>query len=582
MLNGNVGSASKGSKLITRVQKMPDRAFRVVIFSMMAPKDIACLVSRILTEVPEAMVCGVLYETRREKGLRERIALWLRGVGDPTYLAYYAERIWGGVLQALRNIGDILLRFWHACPRSPNGQTRFDLEELAHFLEKEQGSLFVTADLHSLESLQFVRSLRADLGLVYGTRILKPGLFNIPLQGSVNIHKRKVPDYRGGGPIGLWELLAGESEIGVTVHRVDVKLDAGAVINSANIPIEPFDNLISLALKADVVGNDLIVKSVADFARGAAREKPQGEGGRVFRNPKVPELRAYKKQIAAKRQAYRAARGWPLSKLALRVILFAPLVIARNWLRRLRGRFPVVILYHHLVSDKPHPMGISTDALLRQVEFLRRHYKITSLREAMEMLKSGRVNAPTVVLTFDDGYDENFVNLRSITEKTGIPVTLFVCSGHIATGTESEHDVKQNLRGYPPLSLEHLVSLSCNGFEFGGHTRFHFDCGSSDRKKLIAEIVGCQSDLEKYLGRPVNVFSFPWGLPKNMSAEAVDLARATYRHIFSAYGGVNFPSDTNTFWHLQRCPHSSDSFELELQIQSILNLKTPKPMHLQE
>jgi hypothetical protein len=195
----NVVSTSKGSKLITRVQKMPDRAFRVVIFSMMVPKDMACLVSRILTEVPEAMVCGVLYETRREKGLRERIAFWLRGLGDPTYLAYVAERIWGGVLQALRNIGDILLRFWHACPRSPNGQTRFDLEELAHFLEKQQGSLFVTADLHSLKSLQFVRSLRADLGLVYGTRILKPELFNIPLQGSINIHKRKVPDYRGEG-----------------------------------------------------------------------------------------------------------------------------------------------------------------------------------------------------------------------------------------------------------------------------------------------------------------------------------------------------------------------------------------------
>jgi peptidoglycan/xylan/chitin deacetylase (PgdA/CDA1 family)/folate-dependent phosphoribosylglycinamide formyltransferase PurN len=561
---------------------MPDRAFRVVIFSMAPPQSIACLVSRILREIPEAMICGVLYETRPAKSLGQRIALWLRGLRDPTYFPYVAERIWSGVLQALRHIGTLLLRLYHACPTSPNGRKQFDLKDLARLLEKEQGSVLVTANMHAAESLQFVCSLRADLGLVYGTRILKPELFNIPVQGSINIHKRKVPDYRGGGPVGLWELLAGESEIGVTVHRVDVKLDAGAVINSATIPIDPYDNLNSLGLKADVVGNDLIVRSVADFARGAVREKPQTEGGQMFRNPKSQQLRAYRKQIAARRQAYKAVRGRSLLKLLVRAILFAPGVIARNWSRRLRGRFPIVILYHHLVSDRPHPLGISTDAFLKQAEFLLTHYKIASLREAIEMLKSGTVKAPTIVLTFDDGYKDNFVNLRSVVEKTAIPVTLFVCSGHVATGSEFQHDVRKNLTGFSPLSWEQVVSLSRNGFELGGHTRFHFDCGSSDREALTNEIVGCRTGFEKYLGRPVDFFSFPWGLPENMSPLAVDLARAAYGHIFSAYGGVNFPSRFGTFWHLKRCPHSSDSLELELQLQSILDFKTPRPKQLQE
>jgi peptidoglycan/xylan/chitin deacetylase (PgdA/CDA1 family)/folate-dependent phosphoribosylglycinamide formyltransferase PurN len=562
---------------------MPGRSFRVVIFSTMPPLDIARVVSRIVKEVPDAIICGVLYETRPAKRLRERLALWLRGLGDPTYMVYVAERIWKAVLAAIGQFGTVLLRFWHASPSSPNGQTQFDLRDLEQLLEKEQGSFLVTADLHSAASLQFVRSLQADLGLVYGTRILKPELFNIPFQGSINIHKRKVPDYRGGGPIGLWELLAGESEIGVTVHRVDVKLDAGAVINSATIPIDPYDNLNSLALKADVVGNDLIVRSVADFARGAVREKPQlAEGGQVFRNPKVQQLRAYKKEIAARRQTYKAARGRPLLKLLGRVILFAPLVLTRNWWRRVHSSFPVIFLYHHLISDRPHPLGISTDAFLKQVQFLQKHYKIASLREAIEMLKSGRVTVPTVVLTFDDGYRDNYVNLRSVTDKMGIPVTLFVCSGHVASGAEFQHDIKENVRGFSPLSWEQVDSLSRNGFELGAHTRFHFDCGSCDRQALNSEIVGCQTDLEKHLGFPVDVFSFPWGQPENMSVQAVDVARTTYRHIFSACGGVNFPSRSRSFWHLKRCSHVPDSFELELQIQSILDFKPRESVYLEE
>ena len=63
-------------------------------------------------------------------------------------------------------------------------------------------------------------------------------------------------------------MLDGQPEIGVTIHQVTAQLDAGHVVNAATIPIEPFDTLTSLALKAHVVGNDLLVRSVADYAHG--------------------------------------------------------------------------------------------------------------------------------------------------------------------------------------------------------------------------------------------------------------------------------------------------------------------------
>ena len=107
--------------------------------------------------------------------------------------------------------------------------------------------------------------------------LLKPELFSLPRLGCINIHKRKVPDYRGGGPVGLWELLDGEREIGVTVHEVTAELDAGAIVNRAVVPIGDLDTLESLALKAHVVGDDLIVRSLAEIAHGYERYVASGE-----------------------------------------------------------------------------------------------------------------------------------------------------------------------------------------------------------------------------------------------------------------------------------------------------------------
>src|SRR6185437_4680580 len=68
-------------------------------------------------------------------------------------------------------------------------------------------------------------------------------------------------------------------------------------------------------------------------------------------------------------------RHRPKWKLCLETLLLcSPPMIARNWYRKIRRNYPVTILTHHLVSDRPHRMGISTQAFWRQVRFLQRHY----------------------------------------------------------------------------------------------------------------------------------------------------------------------------------------------------------------
>src|SRR5690349_14978848 len=213
-------------------------SFRVVIFSGGDPAHIHRLVTRIMNEVPEAQVCGILCERRPGKTLSKRTRDFLRNVKRLGFVEYAASKLVRNFGVKIARAGTPLLHFLHGGSPKPV-PVPDPIQDL-----KARGCVFrITSDYHSEDSLEFVRSLKPDLGIVYGTRILKPSLFSIPRLGSINIHKRKVPDYRGGGPVGLWEMLDGQSEIGVTVHQVTEKLDAGAVVNSANIPIDPFDSL---------------------------------------------------------------------------------------------------------------------------------------------------------------------------------------------------------------------------------------------------------------------------------------------------------------------------------------------------
>ncbi|MEQ1603582.1 MAG: formyltransferase family protein [Pyrinomonadaceae bacterium] len=84
-------------------------------------------------------------------------------------------------------------------------------------------------DYHSAGSLEQIRNANADLGIVFGTNIIKESVFGIPRLGSINLHQGLAPYYRGGPPV-FWELFNDEKEVGLTVHFVASKVDTGDIV----------------------------------------------------------------------------------------------------------------------------------------------------------------------------------------------------------------------------------------------------------------------------------------------------------------------------------------------------------------
>jgi peptidoglycan/xylan/chitin deacetylase (PgdA/CDA1 family)/folate-dependent phosphoribosylglycinamide formyltransferase PurN len=527
------------------------------------------LLWRFAIDLPEVTVAGVLYESARPPlPARKRIRRFVTMLRKPGFVPYVVHRAKSGLVARALRVVDAALRLVHAAPRDPNGPPKSLESVIAHWAAK--GVAFhQTRDIHAEDSLTFVRALAADIGLIYGTRILKPSLFTIPARGTINIHKHKVPDYRGSGGAGLWELQDGRTEQTVTVHRVVEAVDAGAILGERTFPIEPFDTLESVQLKADVIAVDLIIDVLHDEQRGHIVERVQPAGGRLFKGWQPHAVHAIERAIRRARQPWRPQLCRPRAKLLARVALL-PAVAVRNWVRRRQRRFPVVLLYHHLTCDRPKFMGLPTAEFARHIRYLKKHYRIASLDDAVAMLERGEVDAPTVVLTLDDGYADNFIGLRAILEAERIPVTIGVCTQRVADRGEFPHDVARGEHGFPSMGWPDVRYLDRHGVTIVSHTRSHFDCSTDDHVVLMDEIARSGDELESELGHPVDSFAFPWGHPANISPVAYQIARQHFRIVMSAYGGANVPPLT-TPMELRRYSHPDSLLELELQVQELLD-----------
>ncbi len=98
-------------------------------------------------------------------------------------------------------------------------------------------SVHFVDDYHSPEAIELIRNAEADLGIVFGTNIIKESVFGIPRLGSINLHQGLAPYYRGGPPV-FWELFNDEKDVGLTVHFVASKVDTGDIVLQKTVPLE--------------------------------------------------------------------------------------------------------------------------------------------------------------------------------------------------------------------------------------------------------------------------------------------------------------------------------------------------------
>lgn len=164
-------------------------------------------------------------------------------------------------------------------------------------------------------------------------------------------------------------------------------------------------------------------------------------------------------------------------------------------------RYSVPILTYHSFDYGSGLLSVAPENFERQMRYLKdKHYNVISLDELVGGIKNKRTfTRNTVVITIDDGYENNFTRAYPILKKYGFPAIIFLITNSIGTRAAF-------------LSWDEIKEMSKNNISFGGHTKNHVYLPSVNKEDVLwDEIVGCKKTIEEHIGIPVDYFCFPLG-----------------------------------------------------------------------
>ncbi len=128
------------------------------------------------------------------------------------------------------------------------------------------------SDPNTAEVLEQVRACQPEvLFSFYYRHMLGAELLAVPAIGAYNLHGSLLPKYRGRVPVN-WAVLHGESETGVSLHRMEIKPDAGALVEQQAVAILPNDTAHTVFRKLTCAAEQLLLRCVPLLLQGQARE----------------------------------------------------------------------------------------------------------------------------------------------------------------------------------------------------------------------------------------------------------------------------------------------------------------------
>ncbi len=165
-------------------------------------------------------------------------------------------------------------------------------------------------------------------------------------------------------------------------------------------------------------------------------------------------------------------------------------------------------------------------------------YKTISLNEFLNFLKGVKISVKKpIIITFDDGYENNYTTAYPILKKMKLTATICICTGFIGKkGAIFEKEKK--IKGKMPedyLTKEEIIGMFQNGISFCSHGVNHFYMDEPEGMNLENEITESKEKLEKLLDKEINFFSYPYGRYNKNTIDA--LKNAGYFGAFTTKRG---------------------------------------------
>lgn len=189
---------------------------------------------------------------------------------------------------------------------------------------------------------------------------------------------------------------------------------------------------------------------------------------------------------------------------------------AKSYVLKKRYEIPV-IMYHRVIRDKNeggvHGIYVTESEFEKHLKYLKdKGYETITFEDLLDNQYKNRFGSgkKQIILTFDDGYTDNYNYAFPLLKKYGFKCVIYLLS-HLDYN-RWDVEVKENPENrFELMNLDMIKEMEEYGIEFGGHTKTHPKLATLSLENACEEIFESKKVLEEKLGHPLISFAYPYG-----------------------------------------------------------------------
>ncbi|MEX6519012.1 polysaccharide deacetylase family protein [Fusobacterium animalis] len=191
-----------------------------------------------------------------------------------------------------------------------------------------------------------------------------------------------------------------------------------------------------------------------------------------------------------------------------------------------------VIMYHRVINNAENEGVYGTyiyeDMFKKHLQYLKdKNYTVITFKDLDKIGWRNRFEKgkKCIILTFDDGYKDNYDLAFPILKEFNFKATIFL----MGSLTYNEWDVKAGgERKFSLMSVEMIKEMQDYGIEFGAHTFNHPKLNTLSNEEIEHQIVDVKKPLEEKIGKEIITFAYPYGILNDYAKKMAKKAGYTF------------------------------------------------------
>jgi peptidoglycan/xylan/chitin deacetylase (PgdA/CDA1 family) len=170
-------------------------------------------------------------------------------------------------------------------------------------------------------------------------------------------------------------------------------------------------------------------------------------------------------------------------------------------------------MYHRVVSEAPknshHGIWVTAQSFEQNLFSLKQRGYSPITFDQYQLFLNGEFTLPKkpIILTFDDGYEDNYIYAFPLLKKFGFPTVIFLVADETRRTNFWDADEPQ----VRLMTNEQIREMSAAGIEFGSHTVTHPNLSQCSPEQTRLELTESKQMIEQLTGKKIISLAYPYG-----------------------------------------------------------------------